>query len=44
MMFIFSENRSAGARDEESGHTPLMEFQVVWGLSFWIEKIFKTQN
>jgi hypothetical protein len=28
-MFIFSENRSAGSRDEESGHTGFMEFQAV---------------
>jgi len=38
MKFIFSENRSAGLRDEESGHKRLMEFQVVWDLLF-LDKI-----
>ena len=37
MRFIFSENLSAGSRDEESGHTGCMEMYVVWRLSFWEE-------
>jgi len=44
MGFIYSENRSAGSRVEERGHTGFMEICVVWRLSFWKEKISKIQN